>query len=135
MSRAELRRHEHPKDNPIAVADGTSGKPLVVDSSAVAGMILEQAASSHNDLIILEADEPYYRRVFDDVIEVLLKVGARIESTELGTAYARLDGLGSLYGSETIGAVALLNQPARDRIHTRPGKVCFTFGTSRAIAS
>jgi len=72
-------------NNPIAVMDRTSRKPLVVDSSAVAsavaGMILEQATSSHNELIILDADEPYYRRVFEDVIEALLQVGVNTVTT------------------------------------------------------
>lgn len=66
-----MRIHEHLKDNPIAVVDGTSGKPLVVGSSAVAsavaGMIMEKATSSHNDLIILDAEESYYRRALGDV--------------------------------------------------------------------
>ena len=67
-AKAELRRHAHLKDNsPIAVVDRTNGKPLVVDSSAGAsaraGMTLEQAISSHNGIIILDADEPYYRQL------------------------------------------------------------------------
>ena len=113
-AKAELRRHAHLKDNsPIAVVDRTSGKPLVVDSSAGAsaraGMTLEQAMSYHNGLIILDTDEPYYRRVFEDVIEALLQVGDRVEPAELGTAYARIDGLESLYGGEEKVAVALLD--------------------------
>ena len=113
-AKAELRRHAHLKDNsPIAVVDRTNGKPLVVDSSAGAsaraGMTLEQAMSSHNDLIILDADEPHYRRVFEDVTEELLQVCDRVESAELGTAYARIDGLELLYGSESKAAAALLD--------------------------
>ena len=120
-AKAELRRHTHLKsmspakagNGPIAVVDRTSGKPLVVDSSAGAsvraGMTLEQAMSSHNGLIILDADEPYYRRVFEDVVEALLRVGDRIEPSELGTAYARLDGLELLHGSESKVASALLD--------------------------
>ena len=120
-AKAELRRHEHLKsmspakagNSPIAVVDRTSGKPLVVDSSAGtsvrAGMTLEQAMSYHNNLIILDADEPYYRRVFEDVIEAMLQVGDRVEPAELGTAYARVDGLESLYGGEEKVAAALLD--------------------------
>ncbi len=63
-------------------------------------MTLEQATSSHNDFIILDADEPYYRSVFEDVIEVLLQVGVRIEATVPGTAYVRFDGMESLRTSE-----------------------------------
>ena len=112
-AKAELRRHAHLRDSPIAVVDRANGKPLVVDSSAGAsaraGMTLEQAMSYHNGLIILDADEPYYRRVFEDVAEALLQVGDRVEHAELGTAYARLDGLESLYGGEEKAASALLN--------------------------
>ena len=112
-AKAELRRHAHLRDSPIAVVDRASGKPLVVDSSAGAsvraGMTLEQAMSSHNGLIILDADEPHYRRVFEDVTEALLQVSDRVEPAELGTAYARLDGLELLYGSEAKVAAALLD--------------------------
>ncbi len=119
-AKAELRRHAHLKsmspakagNSPIAVVDRASGKPLVVDSStgasARAGTTLEQAMSSHNGLIILDADEPYYRGVFEDVIEALLQVCDRIEPAELGTAYTRIDGLELLYGSEEEAASALL---------------------------
>ena len=111
-AKAELRRHAHLRNSPIAVVDGTSGKPLVVDSSAGtsvrAGMTLEQATSCHNDLIILDADEPYYRRAFDDVMDALLGVSDRVEAAELGVAYARIDGLEALYGGETEVAEALL---------------------------
>jgi len=112
-AKAELRRHEHLKDSPIAVVDRASGKPLVVDSSAGAsaraGMTLEQAMSSHNGLIILDADEPYYRRVFEDVIEALLQVSDRVEPAELGIAYVRVDGLEFLYGGEKAVASALMD--------------------------
>ena len=111
--KAELRRHAHLKDSPIAVVDRASGKPLVVDSSAGAsaraGMTLEQATSSHNGLIILDADEPHYRRVFEDVTDALLQVGDRVEPAELGTIFARVDGLESLYGGEEKAASALLD--------------------------
>ena len=112
-AKAELRRHAHLRDSPIAVVDRTNGKPLVVDTSAGAsaraGMTLEQAMSYHNGLIILDADEPYYRRVFEDVIEALLQVGDRVEPAELGTAYVRIDGLELLYGNESKAASALLD--------------------------
>ena len=112
-AKAELRRHAHLIDSPIAVVDRTDGRPLVVDSSAGAsaraGMTLEQAMSSHNGLIILDADEPHYRRVFEDVIDALLRVCDRVEPAELGTLYVRIDGLELLYGSEAKTASALLD--------------------------
>ena len=119
-AKAELRRHAHLRslspakagNRPIAVVDGTDGKPLVVDSSAGtsvrAGMTLEHAMSCRNDLIILDADEPHYRRAFEDVVDALLGVSDRVEPAELGVAYARIDGLEALYGGETEAAAALL---------------------------
>ena len=112
-AKAELQRHAHHRNSQIAVVDRTSRKPLVVDSSAGAsaraGMTLEQAMSYHNGLIILDADEPYYRRVFEDVTEALLQISDRVEPAELGTAYARIDGLESMYGGEAKVAAALLD--------------------------
>ena len=119
-AKAELRRHAHLRslspakagNSPIAVVDGTSGKPLVVDSSAGtsvrAGMTLEQATSCRNDLIILDADEPHYRRAFEDVVDALLGVSDRVEAAEPGVAYARIDGLEALHGGEAEVAEALL---------------------------
>lgn len=111
-AKAELRRHAHPEDAPIIVVDKAKGKPLVVDSSAGtsvrAGMTLEQAMSCRNDLIILDADESHYRRVFEGVLRALLRVSDRVEAAELGVAYARVDGLERLYGGESEVAAALL---------------------------
>ncbi|MCY3544916.1 MAG: hypothetical protein OXH22_12895 [Chloroflexi bacterium] len=46
------------------------------------GITLEQAVSCHNGLIVLDADEPYYRRVFEDVVEALLQVRDRRDRVE-----------------------------------------------------
>ena len=111
-AKAELRRRTHLKDSQIAVVDKAQGKPLVVDSSAGtsvrAGMTLEQAMSCRNDLIILDSDESYYRRVFEGILRALLRVSARVEEAELGVAYARVDGLERLYGGESEVAAALI---------------------------
>ena len=47
--------------------------------------------------------------MFEDVTEALLQVSDRVEPAELGTAYARIDGLESLYGGEEKAANALLD--------------------------
>ena len=119
-AKAELRRHARLRsmspakagNAPIIVVDKAKGKPLVVDSSAGtsvrAGMTLEQAMSCRNDLIILDADESYYRSVFEGVLRALLRVSDRVEAAELGVAYARVDGLERLYGGESEVAAALL---------------------------
>ena len=83
-------------------------------------MTLEQATSCRNDLIILDADEAYYRRAFEDVIDALLGVSDRVEPAEPGVAYARIDGLEALHGGEAEVAEALL-AAVPDSLNARVG--------------
>ena len=56
----------------------------------------------------LEADEPFYRRVFGGVLASLRGVSDRVEAARLGVAYARLDGLEGVFGGEGGVVAALL---------------------------
>ena len=115
-TKAEMLRHPHLKDRPVLIVDrDPSGKrPLVVDgfppsSESVTGLTLEQALSRNANAVVLDADEPHYRRVFGEVLSSLQRVSDRVDGTELGTAYARLDGLERLYRGEAGVVSALLN--------------------------
>ena len=115
-AKAEMQRHPHLRDSPVLVVDrGPSGKRAVVvdgfppSSGSVTGLTLEQALSLHANAVVLDADEPHYRRVFGEVLASLQRVSDRVEGTELGTAYARLDGLERLYRGEAGVVSALLN--------------------------
>ena len=113
-ARAELRRHAHLKDEPVVIVDRSRARPLVVDSSpgapaVTAGMTLEQAVSHHAGTIVLEADEPYYHKLFNQAIESLQGVSDQVERAELGTAYVGLKGLETLYGGEARLIANLLN--------------------------
>ena len=121
--KSELRRDARLEGRPAVIVDRTGTVPLVLDHTSQAfgvraGMTLEQAISNHANCVVLEADEPYYREVFDDVLGSLMEVGHRVEGPELGTVYARLDGLGALYGGEDrlvymlLGAVPHHLEPA-----------------------
>ena len=72
-------------------------------------MTLEQAVSRHPNAVVLDADEPHYRRVFGRVLASLQGVSDRVEGDGLGTAYARLDGLEALFRGEAGAVSALLN--------------------------
>lgn len=118
-AKSEMRRDVRLKDRPAVIVDRTGAIPLVVDHTSQAlglraGMTLEQAISNHADCVVLEADEAYYREVFDDVLRSLVDVGRRVESPELGAVYARLDGLGALYGSEARLVCMLLEAVPHD---------------------
>ena len=131
-AKAEMQRHPHLKDQPVLIADRTRSRPVVVDyfpaATAVAsGMPLERALSyqpespSHErkeraETIVLDADEPHYRRVFRQVLTALQGISDRVEdagpglnSLTLGVAYVALDGLESMYGGEERLVLALLN--------------------------
>ena len=86
----------------------------MVDSTPYAsgissGDTLEEALSIQPTALVLEADEPHYRRVFAQVLASLQGISDRVEGSELGTAYVRLDGLERMYGGEARLVNALLN--------------------------
>ena len=114
-AKAELRRRERLRGKPFAVIDRAANamRPPVIDnspeaSSVAAGMTLSQALSVHNDLIVLDSDNPYYNAVFDDAVRALQSVSDLVQPEELGVAHVRIDGLARIYDGETQTAQALL---------------------------
>ena len=59
--------------------------------------------------MVLEADEPSYRRVFQQALASLQGVSDRVVGSDLGTAYVGLEGLEDLYGGEDRLPIALLD--------------------------
>ena len=113
-AKVELQRQPHLGDRPVVIADHSRGRPLVADrfpacGGVTAGMALEEALSRNAGTVVLEADEPSYRRVFSRVLIALQGVSDRVEGAGLGTAYVRLDGLERLHGGEDRTVHALLN--------------------------
>jgi nucleotidyltransferase/DNA polymerase involved in DNA repair len=113
-AKVEMRRQPDLRDRAVLIVDRTRSRPLVIDhfpaaSGVAAGMSLEQALSRQTDGAVLEADEAHYRRVFHRMLISLQGISDRVEGAELGTAYARLDGLEALYGGEARLVNALLN--------------------------
>ena len=83
-----MRRNVRLKDRPALIVDRADAKTLVVDHTPQAvgirvGMTLEQATSYQVDSIVLEADEPYYQQVFDDVLQRLTDICPRVEGSGL----------------------------------------------------
>ena len=68
-AKVKLRRQFQLKDRPTVIVDRSKAKLMVIDalpsaSWMTAGMTLGQALSYHTNTVVLEADEPCYRRVF-----------------------------------------------------------------------
>ena len=91
-----------------------SARLLTLYPNVLPGMTQEQALSIHPDALVLEADEPHYRKVFTHVLTSLQQISDRVEGADLGTAYVRLDGLEHLYGGEARLVNALLNAVPQD---------------------
>ena len=124
-AKVELRSQPHLKDRPAVIVDRSKGRPLVIDHlptvvGVSAGMTVEQALSRHTNTVVLEADEPSYRRVFHRVLTSLQGISDRVEGSDLGTAYVRLDGLEDLYGGEARLVSALLHS-VPEYLHPRVG--------------
>ena len=143
--KAELKRQPHLGDLPTIIVDRSQTRPLVIDSSpkasaAVTGTTLEQALSSQPDAVVLEADDPHYRRLFRQVLTTLLGVSDRVEGADLGTAYVGIDGLEQMYGGEARLVTTLLNALPRwlnPRIGVGEGKfpALVAARTSRALGA
>ena len=119
-TKVEMRRHPNLKSSP-AVIVGRSGRngtgwwtPHSTANGVSPGMTLEEALSIQPEALVIEADEPHYRRVFAQVLASLQGISDRVEGSELGTAYVRLDGLERLYGGEARLVNALLNAVPQD---------------------
>ena len=78
------------------------------------GMTLEEALSIHPEALVLEAEESHYRKVFSYVLTSLQGISDRVEGSELGTAYIRVDGLEHLYGGDARLVNTLLNAVPQD---------------------
>ena len=114
MVKAELKRRPALKDLPLIIVDRSRTRPLVIDSSpkipaVVSGRTLEQALALRPDAVVLEADEPRYRRLFHQVLTTLMGVSDRVEGADLGVAYVGIDGLERMYGGEARLVTTLLN--------------------------
>ena len=148
-AKVEMQKHPHLKNSPVLIVDRdpTRKRPLVVDgfppsSKSVTGLTLEQALSLHTNAVVLDADEPHYRRVFGEVLASLQRVSDRVEGTELGTAYVRLDSLEGMYHGEA-GVVSALLDAVPSYLNPRIGvadtkfpasvaaRTCQTHGASR----
>ena len=118
-TKVEMRRHPNLKNTAAIIVGRSKRRSIVVDSTPYTsgvspGMTLEEALSIRPEALVLESDESHYRRVFAQGLASLQGISDRVEGSELGTAYVRLDGLERLYGGEARLVNALLNAVPQD---------------------
>lgn len=111
--KAELMRYPELRGRQVIVTKSTGSKQVVLDRSpeargVVAEMPLQEAVSRCRAAVLLEADERYYRSVFDGVLRHLEQRSPLLEEAKLGCAYVGLDGLEAMYGGEARLIASLL---------------------------
>ena len=124
-ARLELARRPELVDRVGVIVDRSGGRAVVVDrlpaaSSLMLGKTLRQALSLQSEAIALEADEPYYRQAFEQMLRALDSVSDQVEGAELGVAYVGLDGLATMHGGEAELHEALL-RAAPEHLNPRLG--------------
>jgi DNA polymerase-4/protein ImuB len=128
--KAELQRRPELRGKPVIITEGNGSKQVVLDSSSEArgvasGMTLQQALARTKDAALLEADEPYYQAVFDDILHSLELRSPLVEKAELGCLYVGLDGLEAMYSGEAriIGSLLqVVPQDFNPRVGVANGK-------------
>lgn len=112
--KAEMRRHAQLRGRPVIITTGVGRSLIALDSSpkargVVAGMPLQEALSCCKWATLVEADEPYYKAVFDRIINSLAQKSPLVERAELGCAYVGVNGLETMYRGEAGIVASLLN--------------------------
>jgi DNA polymerase-4 len=109
---AEILRQPELKSQPIVIVRSMGDKSEVVDFAPSlkglhAGMPLREALAIVGGACVLEADLPYYRTAYQDILAAFLRLSPMVEDAALGHAYVDLTGLEALYGSDARLALTL----------------------------
>jgi DNA polymerase-4 len=87
------------------VTCATGSQKLVLDCSPgladlQPGMPLQQALARQGEIELLQADMPYYRTIFNEILDALEEKSPLVEGADLGQAYLGVDGLQLIYRSD-----------------------------------
>ena len=112
-AKAEQRRHPELRRRPVIITEESRAKRVVLDSSpeavgVSAGVPLQEALSRCKGATLLQADMPYYQKVFDMAVKGLQQRSPLVEKAQLGCAYVGLDGLEAMYDGEARLITSLL---------------------------
>jgi len=103
--RCEIRRHPDTEEQAAIVTYTEGSQRLALDHSPgleglARGMPLQQALARHGDAELLQADIPYYRGVFNDILDKLEEKSPLVEGAEAGCIYIGADGLHLIYADD-----------------------------------
>ena len=124
-AKVEMSRQPHLKTKPVLIVDRNAARgrrtlvvdqfPRVLRMCVTAGHDVwsRPCLTAYADAVVLDADEPHYRRIFDQVLRSLQGVSDRVEAAELGTAYVRIDGLERLHRRRGPGRLGPVERCSR----------------------
>jgi DNA polymerase-4 len=106
----EMWRHREIAGRTVVILqpkDTGSSQKIVLDFSPEldglqSGVTLQQVLSRYGEATLLDADLPYYRLVFNGILEALESKSPLVEGAEPGLAYVGLDGLQGLYPDDNF---------------------------------
>ena len=90
----------------LSIVTAASGsQKLVLDYSPEldglqADMPLQEALSRHGQAELLQADMPYYRSIFNRVLDALERISPLVEGADMGCIYVGADGLQLMYSDD-----------------------------------
>jgi len=98
----EVLRNRAARDRSVVITHGSGSQKLVLDYSPKLDGLqrdipIQQALAQHGEAELLLADMPYYRTIFNGMLDMLEGVSPLVESAELGCAYIGVDGLQLIY--------------------------------------
>ena len=98
----EVLRKPTLKESAAIVTHSSGSKKMVLDHSLELDglqrdMPLQHALSRHGGAELLTADMPYYRTVFNGLLDALEDISPLVEGAELGCVYLGVDGLQLIY--------------------------------------
>ena len=110
--RCEVRRRPEIEGRTAIVAHTEGSQRLVLDHSPgleglTRDMPLQQALARHGDAELLHADIPYYRGVFNEILDKLEQVSPLVEGGEAGRIYIGAGGLQLIYADDNVLAEAV----------------------------
>jgi DNA polymerase IV len=100
--KCEAQRNPSIDNYPAVVTYAAGSQNLVLDYSPdlkdiQQGMTLQQALSLHGEVKLVYADMPYYRSIFNELLDNLELKSPLVEESDLGCAYLGLEGLHLIY--------------------------------------
>ncbi len=94
--KCELLRHPGLQGSAVVTYAVGSQKLILDYSPELQGlqrdMPLQEALSQHGEIEIIHADMPYYRSVFEEILNALELKSPLVEGSDLGDVYIGLDG-------------------------------------------